>query len=920
MSIARLRLLVCCLLPGVVLTGLTRERSDPHDRPANAIGPRVAVAPMPRPAPKEHPLPVGAVRRFGTTWLEAHGTVTELTFAAGDAWLVGCEDGGIRIWDVRTGGVVRRFGDGDPTAYRSPHILPDNRILSVVASRWLTTNEPGPLQAAVTIRRYDTLTGLELARIPIEGLERGPSCSAYSPDGTALYVVGDRPPLLKFDTLTGRRLWSYQPNPATLPRGVVVSPDGRTVALTTHGPDAGLRMLNAKTGEMLFAVPGQEGGPGTPAFSPDSQSIAVGTTVDGKGVAVWGLYPLRVRRLFDINSSVHFRPYYTPDGKTVALWGWQTSPEPEPPKTTAELQMRAVARHMPQSFSILHFDPATGTLRSANLSGALWSWAVASSIPPPVAFSPNGRLMAVGNQPGAISGDGIRLYDTRNGSDLAPYSLSDHLDEIRVPNFLYDDRQLNVTETNGGEIITRDLVTDQVSREKKSDDKTRRLLEKILDLTVHSADGRLKIDRLEASFQKPHVYSVRDSATDREVARVSTTDEHESLLGFGTNSKQLLICADDFFRVYDVATGKLQPGLGFGPLSPNALRPWGGLSSDGRYVHCRCRQNEPIGGSDLVGNATILETTTWQRVRLLPSDAGKRFHWENNGRFTLRTEESQYPWAPTTQHVEEWGVVFGCLSSRQVRLPERACTTMSRNGRMLAAWWNQKEGAGYTIRIYESETGRERHRFVCYEPFKWVALSSRGRFLFSRHPSIPHILWDLRGDLTDPQPRPDAAGLTRAWTALTSDDAPTAFQAVRLLAQYPDISLPLLRAKISPVAPPDPAAVGRFLADLDADDFLKRERAGKELEKIGRTVIPALQTAARDATSAEVARRAQDLVTRIGHQPPGGPDPVLTRALEVVEWADTPDAVKLLEYWATGAGGARLTEEAKAALARLVAK
>ena len=39
--------------------------------------------------------------------------------------------------------------------------------------------------------------------------------------------------------------------------------------------------------------------------------------------------------------------------------------------------------------------------------------------------------------------------------------------------------------------------------------------------------------------------------------------------------------------------------------------------------------------------------------------------------------------------------------------------------------------------------------------------------------------------------------------------------------------------------------------------------------------------------------------------------------VEAVEWIGTPDAVKLLEAWAGGAADARLTDEAKAALARL---
>lgn len=41
------------------------------------------------------------------------------------------------------------------------------------------------------------------------------------------------------------------------------------------------------------------------------------------------------------------------------------------------------------------------------------------------------------------------------------------------------------------------------------------------------------------------------------------------------------------------------------------------------------------------------------------------------------------------------------------------------------------------------------------------------------------------------------------------------------------------------------------------------------------------------------------------------------RAVEIVEWISSPEAVRLLDEWAKGAEGARLTREAIAAKRRL---
>jgi hypothetical protein len=296
------------------------------------------------------------------------------------------------------------------------------------------------------------------------------------------------------------------------------------------------------------------------------------------------------------------------------------------------------------------------------------------------------------------------------------------------------------------------------------------------------------------------------------------------------------------------------------------------------------------------------------------------FEWSSNSRFTISTREPYFSyWSPPNRvyRIAEWDIEVGCVSFSKVTLPERHHRTLSPNGRMLAAWGEQMEGGGYPIIVYEVESGRERCRFLCDDPCLSAYFSPDGGYLLGEHAGVPHILWDVRGRHAAPLPTPDTTALERAWNDLASQDAEIAFRAIKLLASFPEQSLPLLRTRIPPVAGPDRAVVERLVAALGAEDFQEREEAGQQLEKLGWPVVPALRAAAGTSTSPEVVRRATEIVRRVRHRVPAGPHLVPVRSVEVVEWIGTPDGVKLLQHWASGAGGSRLTEEAKGALTRL---
>jgi hypothetical protein len=108
------------------------------------------------------------------------------------------------------------------------------------------------------------------------------------------------------------------------------------------------------------------------------------------------------------------------------------------------------------------------------------------------------------------------------------------------------------------------------------------------------------------------------------------------------------------------------------------------------------------------------------------------------------------------------------------------------------------------------------------------------------------------------------------------------------------------------------------MAELDADTFEARDRAARELAKLGGMARPALEKALQGRPAAEKRRRLEELLEELkpALAPLSGEDLRQVRAVEVLEKAATPEARRLLEEWAGGATGAPLTSEAQAALRR----
>jgi hypothetical protein len=162
------------------------------------------------------------------------------------------------------------------------------------------------------------------------------------------------------------------------------------------------------------------------------------------------------------------------------------------------------------------------------------------------------------------------------------------------------------------------------------------------------------------------------------------------------------------------------------------------------------------------------------------------------------------------------------------------------------------------------------------------------------------------------------------WEDLASSDARTAHQAVGRLVAAGTVTTALLRTRLVP-ATEERGRVARLIADLDHEHFDRREKASRELEALLPQARPALQNALSRTSSLEAQRRIERLLA--------DPTPVVRdvqslrhiRGIQVLEQlaAEGPDAARLdaldlLKKLAAGTPEARLTQEAKAAVDRLV--
>jgi len=162
--------------------------------------------------------------------------------------------------------------------------------------------------------------------------------------------------------------------------------------------------------------------------------------------------------------------------------------------------------------------------------------------------------------------------------------------------------------------------------------------------------------------------------------------------------------------------------------------------------------------------------------------------------------------------------------------------------------------------------------------------------------------------------------LEMLWTDLYREDAARAYRAIWTLVAGSKQSVSFLQSRLKPVPVLDLQEQKRLvelIARLDSEDFVTREKANADLEKLGETAEPALRKTLASQPTAEIRRRSEQLLEKL--QAPANLRGRLRlfRASEALEKIGNPEAQQVLKALAQGGPEFPITQDAKAALERL---
>jgi WD40 repeat protein len=359
---------------------------------------------------------------------------------------LGSSDGTVRLVDRRSGAVLRLTGRHQAGVLRLA-FTPDGRKL-------VSSDEEGGV-IVWDVDDGEISEELSAHRGSVSGL-------AVSPDGSTLYSSATDPPAMIWDLGGDRRLIrSFPVGPRfavfATPRGIAVSPEGRTLAFT-HSEGA-VDLIDTRTLRREGKLRALPGFAAAVAFSPDGRLLAVAG--ERGRITLWHARTLapagELRGLPADSQALAF----SPDGKLLAA-AVNTG---RPALRVWDVRRRALTAFRSKTLAgSLAFSPDGELLAAAALergteirdarSARLVKRLPTEGLSRSVAFSPDGSLLAVGQY------DGVgRLYSTESWQPFGG-PLEGHTQRITYVDFSPDGRTL-ATSSADGTVALWDVETQQ---------------------------------------------------------------------------------------------------------------------------------------------------------------------------------------------------------------------------------------------------------------------------------------------------------------------------------------------------------------------------------------------------------------------------------------------------------------------------
>lgn len=818
------------------------------------------------------PLPEGAIARLGTVRFRHGGYAWFLAFTPDEKRLISRGIDGVRIWEAATGKELWHLPLSPRLApameWLTTDLSPDGKILALI-------DQPPPRP----IQLWDVDSGKKIASL---GSKFRPPIR-FSPDGKWLAAVGGGMDVELWDLAGKKKLRGWNAHRADLV-SIGFSADCR-IMLTSDGMST-VDLWDTTSGRKLQEIQpllwdasvARSASSDVPVLTADGKFVAivesrrrpeVKRVVDPKAsISVWDAATGKLlreltcpaRELFPGYGAFYRALALAPDGKKLITMG-------------------------PDQFFRI-WDPATGQeLRRVALDR--------SQPPFALALSKDGRTLAASSD-----GSKIQIFDMKSGKlKLSP--VEDLGRSTRA--LLTPDGRTAITSGPENSILLWDATAARVRQRLPGHEKWLSSLQlsadgrtlysagysaggdetlRIWDLVSGEERKRIKVDAAILWTQlNPLVSSdgktliVADSDKTIRVLDMATGQERrhfqlERLYGMAASADGRSLVGyscNGLIRLWDVASGRTRRDYPL-PFINEGMQVYSmALAPDGRLL--------AVGRAHQIG----LDTPKENFLLLLDLDSGHEVY--------------RFDKLPT-------GVDL---------------LTFSPDGRILA--WG-----GFTypvIRLLETATGRERRRLTGHRgAVGALSFSADGRRLLSGSSDTTALIWDLNDGV---QPASTGAEMESLWNDLAGDDAARAYRAMQRLAASPSYAVPFMRKHLRPVDVVDEKRLARLIADLDSDDFPTRQKASEELAACGEQALPAYRKALDDKPPLEKRRRLEDL-QRKAHAAwwdVSGERLRSLRAIETLELAGTPQAREALATLAAGAEGARLTEEAKAALKRL---
>jgi WD40 repeat protein len=834
------------------------------------------------------PLPARAIARMGTTRLRLPNTgLVSLAFSPDGKILATGADNTLRLWSVSDGRLLAHIQGN----------YEGGTILFSADSKWLAT------VAEQAICRLDTTTGKLLQRIPVEGGEL-----AVSPDGKLFAITWKDGAISVGNTADGKEIhhWSESKRPAilvhfasdgkflvamtrdkkfhrwdlakakldktielTVPtwQHLQISPDGKFLALIpTNGTSA--QIWDIEGGDKKYALSGDgvSGRLGL-AFSPDGKKLATDWRDVKKGesgIAVWDANNGQLIRRISMTLTDQISLRFAPDNQTLATFTggvavqlWDTSTG----KPRLDLAGHTV------SINSLSFTPDGRYLVSAAESIELWETATGRHVRPLI--SHRSRYLG-GSNIAAVLPNGREVLSTGADGTLL-------LQEIETAREI---RRFPVQKQ------TPPLVEESwVSRLALSPDGTKAVS---FSLVPKSRAARLEV--WELAKDKP-VLSRSDNSPVGDFPHLSADGR---LLARYTGASR-----GTMTRPFRPGQPAPAPGPAPGPAPQVEIQD----AATGKIIMSLPQPGPTFFATAFTPDSQVLATTTFKQIQgPIESRPGSwTIHlWE-----LLSGKEQQS--IPLGDEGESHITQMAFAPKQRALATARQVRTKAGDFENVIQFWDVATANQLLIRKGLDAEVRS------------LMFSADGKFLASGHADGSILIWEapsITNSQSEKKSVATAQQLESRWADLADEDARKAGSAIWGLVDAGQPAVDLLRRQVHPATRTPVEQIKHWIADLDSNDFQRREDAVKQLADLEEVAQPALIETLNGKPSAEQRRRIKpllepSLLVRLSEKRRQ------LRSVQVLERIGSPEAQKVLTTLAQGGPEARLTIAAKAALERL---